>query len=72
MPSFLRLLLQSARTRCMSCTAVSSTLPDPMSIASSSASVSAEGPLLISRSLGRWSCDSWFMLSFILFTFVYL
>ena len=55
LPRRLRSLPQAASMRCISVTAVSSVLPEPMRIASSSASLKASAPFCIIFSRGRSS-----------------
>lgn len=57
LPKVLRLLSQALSMRCMSATALSFVLPEPMSIASSSASDSVSAPLSRSFSRGRSASD---------------
>ena len=62
--SRLRSLPQVASTRCISVTAVSSVLPEPMRMASSSASLKASVPFCIIFSRGRSSSAHWLIFSF--------
>ena len=63
LPRRCRLLPASASTRCIRATALSSVLPEPIRMASSSASVRASAPFCIIFSRGRSSSAHWLMLS---------
>ena len=66
LPNVFRLLLQSARMRFISETASSFGEPEPMRIASNSASLSACAPSRSIFSLGRSSSAHWLMFSLLL------
>ena len=63
-PNRFRSLLQQASVRCISVTALSSVFPEPISIASSSASLRASAPFSIIFSRGRSSIAHWLIVNF--------
>ena len=67
LPSRFRSLLQQASVRCISATALSSVFPEPIRIASSSASLRASAPFSIIFSRGRSSAVHRLIVSFFIF-----